>query len=241
MLAKDGMYFFQDGTGERCHNQAREDGFHDRLIDFVFNLSMIRPAIIFCALVFVGTSARSQLSLTGDSPTPTPAVPSPAATAVSMPGAKTTTTMEKRGFFGRVLHPFSSSEVLPKYENRKLRGLVLNLQVSPQPVRLSETRQLEVRVILKNLGDHMINLEFPTDQRIEVQLLDSGGNVLTKWSENHAIKETPASVLVNPEEQIEYKELIATRDLTPGRVFTAEAFFPKYPELRIRQKFMTEP
>ena len=153
----------------------------------------------------------------------------------------TTTTMEKRGLFGRVLHPFSSSEVLPKYQNRKLRGLVLNLQVSPQPVRLSEVRQLEVRVILKNLGDRMVSLEFPTDQRIEVQLLDSGGTVLTKWSENHAIKETPATVLVNPEEQIEYKELIATRDMTPGKVFTAEAFFPKYPELRIRQKFMTEP
>ena len=87
----------------------------------------------------------------------------------------------------------------------------------------------------------MINLEFPTDQRIEVQLLNSADNVLTKWSENHAIKETPTSVLINPGEHIEYTESIATRDLTPGKVFTAEAFFPKYPELRIRQKFMTEP
>ena len=105
----------------------------------------------------------------------------------------------------------------------------------------SEIRQLEVKVIVSNLGDHMVNLEFPTDQRIEVQLLDSGGNVLTKWSENHLVKETPATILVNPGEHIEYKESIATRDLTPGRVFTAEVFFPKYPELRIRQKFLTEP
>ena len=206
---------------------------------------MIRPAILFYAVIFAATAARAQLTL-GDSPSPTPSdnaiVPrSPAPTAVATPPVKTTTTMERRGLFGRILHPFSSSDVLPKYQNRKLRGLVLNLQVSPQPVRLSEVRQLEVRVILKNLGDRMVNLEFPTDQRIEVQLLDSGGSVLTKWSENHAIKETPANVLVNPEEQIEYKESIATRDLTPGRVFTAEAFFPKYPELRIRQKFMTEP
>lgn len=139
-----------------------------------------------------------------------------------------------------MMHPFSSAEVLPKYQDRKLRGLILSLQVSPQPVRLSEIRQLEVKVMVNNLGDHMVNLEFPTDQRIEVQLLDSGGTVLTKWSENHAIKETPGTVLVNPGEHIEYKELIATRDLAPGRVFTAEAFFPKYPELRIRQKFMTE-
>jgi len=140
-----------------------------------------------------------------------------------------------------MMHPFSSSEVLPKYENRKLRGLVLSLQLSPQPVRLSEVRQLEVKVLVKNLGDHMINLDFPTDQRIEVQLLDSGGTVLAKWSDNHAIKETPASILINPGEHIEYKESIATRELTPGKVFTAEAFLPKYPELKIRQKFMTEP
>lgn len=207
---------------------------------------MIRPAIIFYTVLFLGAAARAQLSLLEGSPTPTPAdatlsSPSPATTAGSTPAPMTTTTMQKRGFFGRVLHPFSSSEVLPKYQNRKLRGLILNLQVSPQPVRLSEVRQLEVKVIVNNLGDHMVNLEFPSDQRIEVQLLDSAGAVLTKWSENHAIKETPSSVLVNPGEHIEYKESIATRDLTPGRVFTAEAFFPQYPELRIRQKFMTEP
>jgi len=139
-----------------------------------------------------------------------------------------------------MFHPFSSSEVLPKYENKKLRGLVLSLQVSPQPVRLSEVRQMEVKVTVSNLGNRMVNLEFPTDQRIEVQLLNAGDMVLTKWSDNHAIKESPGVVLINPGEHIEYKESIATRDLTPGRVFTAEVFFPKYPELRIRQKFMTE-
>ena len=238
--------FSQDGNGERCHNQAREDGFHDRLIALVFNLSMIRPAIIFFTLVFAAAAARAQLSLSEGSLTPTPtettlSSPGPAARPGSTPAPMTTTTMQKRGFLGRVLHPFSSSDVLPKYQNRKLRGLILNLQVSPQPVRLSEIRQLEIKVIVNNLGDHMVNLEFPTDQRIEVQLLDSAGSVLTKWSENHAIKETPGTILVNPGEHIEYKESIATRDLTPGKVFTAEAFFPKYPELRIRQKFMTEP
>ena len=99
---------------------------------------------------------------------------------------------------------------------------------------------MEVKVTVANHGSHMVTLDFPTDQRIEVQLLNSADAVLTKWSENHAIKETPGTVLINPGEQIEYKETIATRDLTPGKVFTAEVIFPKYPELRIRQKFMTE-
>ncbi len=100
---------------------------------------------------------------------------------------------------------------------------------------------MEVKVTVTNKGNRMIPLDFPTDQRIEVQLLNSADVVLTKWSENHAVKEKLGTVLINPGEHVEYKENIATRDLTPGKVFTAEAFFPKYPELHIRQKFLTEP
>ncbi len=91
------------------------------------------------------------------------------------------------------------------------------------------------------MGNRMIPLDFPTDQRIEIQLLNSADVVLTKWSENHAIKEKLGTILINPGEHVEYKENIATRDLTPGKVFTVEVFFPKYPELHIRQKFLTEP
>jgi len=204
---------------------------------------MIRPAIIFYSLIFAAASLRAQEEMFETSPTPTPAAsstPLSTATPVSTPGPDTTITTQKRGWLGRMLHPFSSSEVLPKYENKKLRGLVLRLQVSPQPVRLSEVRQMEVKLTVSNRGGKMVKLEFPTDQRIEVQLINSADAVLTKWSDNHAIKEIPTGVLINPGENIEYKENIATRDLTPGRVFTAEVFFPQYPELRVRQKFMTE-
>ena len=47
--------------------------------------------------------------------------------------------------------------------------------------------------------------------------------------------------MINPQETIEYKETIATRELAPNKVYIAEVFFPKYPELRARQKFMTAP
>jgi len=100
---------------------------------------------------------------------------------------------------------------------------------------------MEVKLTVTNMGNKMVTLDFPTDERIEIQLLNSTDAVLTKWSENHAIKDTPGTVLINPGEHVEYKENIATRDLTPGRVFTAEVFFPKYSELKIRQKFFAEP
>ncbi|HET9857735.1 MAG TPA: BsuPI-related putative proteinase inhibitor [Chthoniobacterales bacterium] len=176
-------------------------------------------------------------------PEATPSATTSSVTVTPVPTTTpiTTTTLEKRGIFGRILHPFSSSQVLPKYNDRKLRGLILDLQVSPQPMRLSEVRQMQIKVTVTNMGNHMIPLEFPTDQRIEVQLLNSADAVLTKWSENHAIKDKPGTILINPGEHVEYKENIATRDLTPGRVFTADVFFPKYPDLHVRQKFLTEP
>jgi|SRR5437588_207613 len=195
---------------------------------------MIRLAIIFSILLALAAGLPAQ-------ETAPETRPSIATTAVPTPTPITTTTLKKRGLFGRILHPFSSSEVLPKYNDRKLRGLILDLQISPQPVRLSEVRQMEVKVTVTNMGNRMIPLDFPTDQRIEIQLLNAADAVLTKWSENHAIKDKPGTILINPGEHVEYKENIATRDLTPGRVFTADVFFPKYPELHVRQKFLTEP
>lgn len=141
-----------------------------------------------------------------------------------------------------MLHPFGSSKAkAADYKDPRLRGLSVDLQISPQPVKLSEVRQLEVKATLKSDAKNAITFDFPTDQRIEIYLMNSEGALLTKWSDNHAVNEKPGTVTINPQEHIEYNEHIATRDLTPNRVFIAEVYFPKYPELRARQKFMTEP
>jgi Intracellular proteinase inhibitor len=146
----------------------------------------------------------------------------------------------KRSWLGRVFHPFSSSR-LPQYQDPKLRGLELQIELNPQPLKLSETRQMEVKVILTNRGKHPVELNFPTDQRIEIYLRNSAEAVLTKWSDNHAVTEKEETILINPDEHVEYVQTIATRELTPDKVFIVEVFFPNYPELRIRQKILTEP
>lgn len=175
----------------------------------------------------------------GQEGTPAGSLPDGAAAAQPSP------TPVKRSVFSRMLHPFSSdassSTAPPKYKDARLRGLTLDLQISPQPVKLSEVRQLDIKATLTNKGKNTIELDFPTDQRIEIYLINSANTVLTKWSENHAIAEKPAVVLVNPGEHIEYNEKIATRELSRDKVYVAEVFFPQYSELRIRQKFMTAP
>jgi Intracellular proteinase inhibitor len=154
--------------------------------------------------------------------------------------AAPTATPHRRSWLGRMLHPFSS-EPIPQYKDPRLRGLAVDLEITPQTVKLSEVRQLGIKVTLTNQSKRPVTFEFPTNQRIEIYLRNSAGNILTKWSDNHAITETPGTVLVNPQEHVEYNETIATRDLTPNKVFIAEVFFPKYPELRIRQKFLAVP
>lgn len=146
----------------------------------------------------------------------------------------------KRGWLSRILHPFSPN-VVPQYKDSRLRGLALDLQITPQTVKLSEVRQLNVKVTLANLSKRPVTLDFPTTQRIEIYLTDSAGEVLTKWSENHAIADKPGTLLINPSERIEYNETISTRELTPNKVFIAEVFFPQFQELRIREKFLAVP
>jgi hypothetical protein len=79
------------------------------------------------------------------------------------------------------------------------------------------------------------------EQRIEILLHDSAGNIVTRWSDNRAFAEQVASVLINPNEHIEYSETIATRDLAPNKVFTVEVTVPAFPELDTKRKSLTAP
>src|SRR6476619_4408403 len=114
----------------------------------------------------------------------------------------TPTPTRRRGWLSRALHLFSPN-VIPQYKDPRLRGLAVDLQITPQTVKLSEVRQLSVKVTLTNLYKRTVTLDFPTTQRIEIYLTNSTGEVLTKWSENHAIAEQPKTLLITPSERIE--------------------------------------
>ena len=161
--------------------------------------------------------------------------------AAPLSAQEPTATPEKRGWLSRLLHPFQSSNPAPDYKDARLRGLLLELKLSPQPVKLSEVRQLQVNTTLTNVAKRAVVLDFPTEQRFEIYLRNSSEAILTIWSDNHAFEEKAGTVLINPSEHVDYPTSIATRDLTPNKVFICEVFFPQYPELRVRQKFLTAP
>ena len=148
---------------------------------------------------------------------------------------------EKRTWLGRLFHPFGSSEKIPEYKNPKIRGLLLTVELPAEPVKLSEVRQLPVHILLTNRGDKAVQLIFPTEQRIEILLHDSTGRVVTRWSDNRAFEEQPSTLLINPGEHVEYSETIATRELSPGKVFAVEVVVPAYPELDAQRKSIATP
>jgi hypothetical protein len=86
-----------------------------------------------------------------------------------------------------------------------------------------------------------VQLIFPTEQRIEILLHDSTGRVVTRWSDNRAFEEQPSTLLINPGEHVEYSETIATRELSPGKVFAVEVVVPAYPELDAQRKSIAAP
>jgi Intracellular proteinase inhibitor len=163
------------------------------------------------------------------------------AALIFLAAASLAPAQEKRSWLGRVLHPFGSSQKIPDYKNPRLRGLVLEVQLPPEPIKLSEIRQLPVTVRLTNRANRAVELNFPSEQRIEILLHDAAGQVVTRWSDNRAFAEQVATVLINPNEHIEYSETIATRDLAPGKVFTVEVTVPAYPELDAKRKSLTAP
>ena len=85
---------------------------------------------------------------------------------------------EKRSWLSR-LNPFSRSEKLPEYKDPQIRGLVLTLELSPQPIKLSEVRQMNVKVTLTNKSKRPVTLEFPDSQRFEIYLRNSAETILT--------------------------------------------------------------
>src|SRR3954469_2251516 len=140
------------------------------------------------------------------------------ALAARLSAQEPTVTPEKRGgWFSRLLHPFQSSNPWPNYKDARLRGLVLELSLSPEPVKLSEVRQLQVNLTITNVSKRAVVLDFPTEQRFEIYLRNSSDAILTTWTDNHAFENKAGTVLINPLEHINYPDTIATRDLTANK------------------------
>ena len=120
-------------------------------------------------------------------------------------------------------------------------NLVFKMELSPLPVKLSDVRQISVKISLENVSKRFVQLQFPTSQRIEILVRDDKGKLVTQWSEDRAYEQIPGYVGINRGERVEYATTISTRDLQPGKAYTVLAFLPHYEELRGEQAIVPEP
>ena len=126
---------------------------------------------------------------------------------------------------------------VPKFGGKPKAGanwndLQLTIAVQPAKPKLSETKRLTVALHLTNQGRKLVQLEFPTSQKIEVLVKNAAGKQIEKWSEDQPVSNEPTMVSLNPGERLEYSAAIATREMVAGQSYTIEGFFPRYEQLR---------
>jgi len=140
----------------------------------------------------------------------------------------------KPGLVHRLLHPFGGGKAAsePKAKSANFKQLEMTLAVEPAVPKLSETREVKVAVTLANKGKKLVQLDFPTTQRMEVLVKSKTGKRVVQWSEDQAFANEPTLVAINPGERLEYSVTLSTRDLVAGETYTIEAFFPNFDPLR---------
>ena len=148
---------------------------------------------------------------------------------------------EKPGLVSRMTNVFHhSSPAVDKNGAVQTKNLILTMELSPLPLKLLDTRQLKVVLSVSNKSNKTVRLEFPTTQRFEILVRDNSGRQVFQWSEDQAFEAEPTIITINPREHVEYEAGVATRDLSPGKEYVVEAFFPKYKELKIRKTIVPQ-
>jgi len=130
-------------------------------------------------------------------------------------------------FFAGILPPLRGGEKKPDDE--------AFLSVQPESPKIGQDRELDVVYSVKNNSRKMTRLEFPTDQRIEILTMDSGGAVVDRWSDDRSFRPREGLVVLNPNERIEFREKVSTRDMRAGETYTIEAKLASDPAFPVVQ------
>ena len=110
------------------------------------------------------------------------------------------------------------------------------LVLEPEAPSLSETREVNVDYTIRNNSRRMARLDFPTSQRIEILTKNSAGAVIDRWSDDRPAQPQEGIVIINPDERIQYREKISTRDMKPGQTYEVEAMLKTDPDFRLQKQ-----
>jgi hypothetical protein len=136
---------------------------------------------------------------------------------------------------GQKLNPFES-KMKPKEMKQSsgvnYKSLTTEVRVEPAAPKLGENRQVAVIIRLTNKSKRLVQLNFPTTQRIDVIVKNKAGKTIEHWSDDQKFENEAGLVAINPGERLEYTANVSTRDLVAGEEFTVEGFLPSHEPLR---------
>src|ERR1700758_93933 len=112
-------------------------------------------------------------------------------------------------------------------------GLEMRVKINPEVIRLSDTRSLEVHLLLINRSKKPINLLFNDSRKYDFILRDISGKKLAQWSDDQPVNQTPGYVIINPGERAEFVGNVSTRDMVAGRTYTLETLVVGYEKMRL--------
>jgi hypothetical protein len=98
---------------------------------------------------------------------------------------------------------------------------------------LSDTREVGLTYTVRNTSRRMTRLEFPSGQHAEFLARNAAGTVIERWSDDRTFGTGESIVILNPNERIEYREKISTREMKPGSAYEVEAKLNTSPDFRL--------
>ena len=110
-------------------------------------------------------------------------------------------------------------------------GLEMRVILTPDSIKLPDTRSFEARIVLINRTKKAVTLSFNDSREYDFLLRDANGKKLVQWTDDQPVTQNPAYVIVNPAERSEFVGTISTRDMVLGRPYVLEASVVGYPKL----------
>ena len=110
-------------------------------------------------------------------------------------------------------------------------GLEMRVVLTPDSIKLPDTRSIDARIVLINRSKKAVTLQFNDSREYDFVLHDQNGKKLVQWSDDQPVNQNPGYVIVNPSERSEFVGTISTRDMVPGRPYVLDASMVGYPKL----------
>jgi hypothetical protein len=103
--------------------------------------------------------------------------------------------------------------------SKDLKGLEMLVALDPASPSAGKDRRIAVNIVLYNSGKKSVSLRFHTAQTRDIVIRNQGNQIVTRWSEDYTFEQTMTTLIINPQDRVEFKETISTRDLVAGRPY----------------------